>query len=277
MASLSGHGLRSKDDASVRHRSFLAVALVCALSACSRFAALRPFEEPRPDPFGVVLTAPPKRIDDPQEGAMDPERVRADLIKQFLSVPPFDPRRMQADLEEQFPGLETIDFVRALLVPNERSGKCWTQLSPLWETKIDVDYSIDGKKGKASGIQELKDNYWWPTYSSPLGYGVERRAEFDAIDLKVATTLTCHCAAQGGVRDGGSRGLELRFRWTEGKMPEVSAVVVDKGSRRVLAPKITYGHLMSYDFEATGTFPEGDSGRCAAHATVAILNDPPIL
>ena len=252
---VSGMG-RSAD---VRWLAILLVALAAGLAACAL-----PWSAPEPagpDPMDIVRIAPrePSGEDDD-----DDDR-------------PFDPQQMERNLARRFPGVSAIDFMRVLIASDSRAGRCWTHVSRLWKTDIDIDYSIDGEKRSASGIQGLKKQDWWPIYRSPEGHGFERRAGFDSIDLRVGTRVGCHCAAREGRTDGDSIPLELRFRWEKGKMPEVSAGVTEDGRRRGLSPTVTYGHFLTYDFEAKGSFPAESGGVCGAHVILSILNDPPIV
>lgn len=210
-----------------------------------------------PDPLGVVRIEPTVDVDDE-------------------SVPQFDPRRMEEGLARRFPGLRSIDLLKVLLVPGKRKGLCATTVSPPWETAADVSWSIAGRAGKGSGIRELKESGWWPIYRSPQGQGFERRGRFDAVDLKVTTEVACSCLSDEGAATV-ARNLELRFRWKEGEMPEVSASMPGKDRPTVLSPTITYGHLVTYDFEARTPLPNGAQGTCDAHLLVSILADPPIL
>jgi hypothetical protein len=239
--------------------SLLAAALASTTIGC--FPTRTSRASAAPDPLGVV------RIDPPQPEAEEDE----------ADAPPFDPERMKANLAKRFPGLKTIDFLRVVIAANDRAGRCWTQVPPPWETKIEVDYSVDGKKRSASGIRALKKDGWWPIYRAPQGQGFEQRANFDSIDLRVATTVECHCAAHERVAKRGSRSMELRFRWTKGKVPEISAGVTEEKKLAGLSPSITYGHLLTYDFETKGPFAEDNPGTCGAHMILSILADPPIV
>lgn len=225
--------------------------LGCVLASCSPWAS----GPQQPDPREIVRIAPPVPGHEEEEEALAPFK----------------------RLAERFPGLESVDFVRLLIVSEEREGPCWTQVSPPWETTLDVDYAIAGKKSSGSGFQQLKSQDWWPTYRAPEGRGIERRAKFSAIDMTVATNVACRCAVRSGVADGDAKSLELRFRWVKGQMPEVSASVTESGNRRGLAPATTFGHLLTYDFGARGSFPNGTAGLCGAHLILSLLADPPIL
>jgi hypothetical protein len=230
-------------------------ALAAALAACH---APRPEPTPGLERRDLVRIAPTRK-----EGGEELRRP--------------DPAQASRDLAKRFPGLESIDFLRVLVAPEEHTGRCWPKVPPPWETKIDVDYSIDGKRRTASGVEELKKQGWWPTYRAPEGQGVEQRAPFDAVDLRLATTLTCECTASEGVRQGDAEPVELRFRWRKSQMPEVSVSVETGGRASGLSPAITYGHLLTYDFEAKGAFPIAGAGRCAAHFILSILAEPPIV
>ena len=166
--------------------------------------------------------------------------------------------------------MRSIDFIRIFVAPDDRSGSCWAEISPPWETGIAIDYSIGGKEEAGSGIADLKSLGWWPTYRSPEGFGVERRASFDSLDVRLATRFACRCVSQPLAKDGGWRPLEVRLRWARGGMPEVSGAVTQNGKRHVLTPRSIWGHLLTWDYHAFG-------GRCGVHATFSILNDPPIL
>ncbi|MGH7857658.1 MAG: hypothetical protein ACREQY_10040, partial [Candidatus Binatia bacterium] len=78
------------------------------------------------------------------------------------------------------------------------------------------------------------------------------------------------CVTEAVPKDGGWQPLEVRLRWSEGTMPEVSGTVTLDGERHVLTPRSTWGHFLTYDYHAT-------RGPCGVHATLSILNDPPIL
>ncbi|MGH7819497.1 MAG: hypothetical protein ACREQ9_06980, partial [Candidatus Binatia bacterium] len=232
-------------------RTCLAVLGLAWLAACAERAS----KVPQPDPRDVVRIAPPVA------GHEEEEEARA----------PF------ARLPERFPGIAAVDFVRLLITSEEREGACWSEVSPPWKTRLDVDYAIEGKQASGSGFEQLKSQGWWPTYRAPQGRGIERRAKFSAIDMTVSTEVSCRCAEKDGVAVGESKSFGLRFRWQKGAMPEVSASAAESGRRKGLSPATTFGHFLTYEFRSPSSFPNGAPGSCGAHLILSVLADPPIL
>src|SRR6266566_1972650 len=165
-----------------------------------------------------------------------------------------DPAVRAKHLVERFPGVERIDFVQLLAWVEPRQGPCWSELSPVHRTPVELRSALRG---------------WHP------GAGVERRASFAALDLSYGPELRCRCAGVGDAVEESRSDLSLRFRWERGKMLEVSAM---GGTQHTgLSPAITAGHLVTYDFAAEGSFPGGKSGSCSAHVALTLLIEPPVL
>ena len=191
-----------------------------------------------------------------------------------------DPAVRAKHLVERFPGVERIDFVQLLAWVEPRHGPCWSELSPIHRTPVEVRYALRGwnpiaGSERTEGLEELVARGWTPIYRAPQGEGVERRASFAALDLRYGPELHCRCAGVGDAVEESKSDMSLRFRWERGKMLEVSAT---GGARHTgLSPAITAGHLVTYDFAAEGSFPGGKSGSCGAHVALTLLIEPPVL
>ncbi len=191
-----------------------------------------------------------------------------------------DPAVRAKHLVERFPGVERIDFVQLLAWVEPRQGPCWSELSPVHRTPVEVRSALRGwhplaGSERAEGLEELVARGWTRIYRAPQGEGVERRASFAALDLSYGQELRCRCAGVGDAVEESKSDMSLRFRWERGKMLEVSAT---GGARQTgLSPAITAGHLVTYDFATEGSFPGGKSGSCGAHVALTLLIEPPVL
>ena len=183
-------------------------------------------------------------------------------------------------LAERFPGVERIDFVQLLAWVEPRQGPCWSELSPVHRTPVELRSALRGWHPiaggeRAEGLEELVAQGWTRIYRAPQGEGFERRASFAALDLSYGPELRCRCAGVGDAVEESKSDVSLRFRWERGKLLEVSAT---GGARHAgLSPAITAGHLVTYDFATEGAFPGGKPGSCGAHVTLTLLIEPPIL
>ena len=191
-----------------------------------------------------------------------------------------DPAVRAKHLMERFPGVERIDFVQLLAWVEPRQGPCWSELSPVHRTPVEVRSALRGwhpiaGSERAEGLEQLVARGWTRIYRAPQGEGVERRASFAALDLRYGPELRCRCGGVGDAVEESKSDVSLRFRWERGKMLEVSAT---GGARQAgLSPAITAGHLVTYDFAAEGSFPGGKAGSCGAHVALTLLIEPPVL
>ena len=191
-----------------------------------------------------------------------------------------DPAIRAKHLAARFPGVVRIDFVQVLAWVEPRHGPCWSELSPVHRSPVEMRYSLRGWNPiagteHAEGLEELVARGWTRIYRAPQGEGVERRASFTALDLSYGPELRCRCAGVGDAVEESKSDVSLRFRWERGKLLEVSAT---GGARHAgLSPAITAGHLVTYDFATEGAFPGGKAGSCGAHLALTLLIEPPIL
>src|SRR5207247_3566833 len=177
-----------------------------------------------------------------------------------------DPAIRARALRARVPAVVRIDFGQVLAGVEPRHGPCWSELSPVHRSPVEMRYSLRGWNPiagteHAEGLEELVARGWTRIYRAPQGEGVGRRASFTAIDLSYGPELRCRCAGVGDAVEESKSDVSLRFRWERGKMFEVSAT---GGARHTgLSPAITAGHLVTYDFAAEGSFP-GESRAAAA-------------
>jgi hypothetical protein len=191
----------------------------------------------------------------------------------------FDEATRRAALEKRFPGSQRIDLIRILEWTADRAGACWTETKPPWETGVDARYEVAGDRDqRAASVRELRDQGWLGLYRTPNGSGFERRAEFRAIDLTVATEFRCRCSVgTAGAVDEKKLPLRLRFRWQgKGKMPEVSAAVERDGKKEGLPVAFAPGHLMTYEFAVVDSFPGERAGKCGGTIALSLLSTPPM-
>ncbi|MGH7822266.1 MAG: hypothetical protein ACREQ9_21095, partial [Candidatus Binatia bacterium] len=142
--------------------------------------------------------------------------------------------------------------------------------------RIDLEYETDGERRsfRKAPLSALTENGWTAAYRTPNGVGFEKLASFRSIDLALLQTLECRCF--GKERTLASHPTVLRFRWSSGKLPEVSAAIERDGEPRGLEPSLVVGRLVTYEFSVAGTFPAGNPGRCAGRLSVTVLVDPGI-
>lgn len=235
----------------------LSVSLAAVLAACSCVPWSRPAPERAPE---VVRTEP----DRPQD---EPTRV-------------FDEATRRAELVKRFPGVDGIDLVRFVSWTDEKSGACWSEAAPPWETKIDARYRLRGaRETTASSFADLKEEGWLPIYRSPSGTGLERRAAFDAVDLTVTTDYVCRCKPGQAAPEETRVPLRVHLRWQgKGKMPEVSGALVD-GDGAPQGAKIVFaaGSLLTYEVPIRVPYPGGRPGSCGGSIALYVLASPPVL
>src|SRR5207253_9698000 len=146
---------------------------------------------------------------------------------------------------ERFRGVGRIVFVQVRAWGERRDGPCWSELSPVHRTPVELRYALRGWNPSAGtehagGLEELVARGWTRIYRAPQGEGVERRASFTALDLSYGPELRCRCAGVGDAVEESKSDVSLRFRWERGKMFEASAT---GGARHTgLSPAITAGH-----------------------------------
>src|SRR5207249_10000522 len=75
-------------------------------------------------------------------------------------------------LAERFPGVERIDFGQVLAWVEPRHGPCWSELSPVHRTPVEMRYSLRGWNPIAGtehveGIAELVAPGWPRVYRAP--------------------------------------------------------------------------------------------------------------
>ncbi|MGH7856801.1 MAG: hypothetical protein ACREQY_05675 [Candidatus Binatia bacterium] len=232
--------------------------LLLAIAACSRLPFVERAAAPAEPARDIARTVP-------KEGEDEPTQV-------------FDEKTRQAALAKRFPGSRAVDLVRVLQWTEERTGACWTESRPPWKIEIDATYEVDGKKHAAASLEDLKKQGWLGLYRTPNGSGFERRASFDGIDLAVATDYACRCIANASGKPAETKlPIRLRMRWQgKGKMPELSASTVRNGKKEGLKVAFAPGHLMTYEFPVTGSFPGGRPGKCGGTIAVSLLSEPPM-
>ena len=83
-----------------------------------------------------------------------------------------DPAIRAKHLAERFPGVDRIDFVQVLAWVEPRHGPCWSELSPVHRTPVEMRYSlrswnpIAGTE-HAEGLEELVARGWTRIYRAP--------------------------------------------------------------------------------------------------------------
>jgi hypothetical protein len=237
---------------------------VILAGACASFSA-------RPEQTAPARTAPPSGP------VADPSVI---LPEEDGGPPkPDDPEARKRHMTERFPGVKELDLVKVTAWAEPGSGVCWSQLTPPQRASISVDYSEGWRRARhrLSGLEALAAAGWTRVYRAPRGEGVERRTRFRDLDLTYETDLACLCAPGSEAVAGDRQRLTLRLRWEEGKVPEIGATSTHDGRRRGLIGSLTVGRVAIYDFTVGGAFPEGGSGSCAAHFTVALVIEPPVL
>jgi hypothetical protein len=143
-------------------------------------------------------------------------------------------------------------------------------------TRIDLAYETQEEQRslRGVGVEGLTGSGWTLAYRTPAGIGFDRVADFRAIDLTMRQVLECRCF--GAKRALATYPTTLRFRWSTGKLPEVSAAVERDGKTEGLTAAMTAGHLVTYAFSADQRFPDDRPGACTAHLELTALVDPPI-
>src|SRR5206468_11896360 len=76
-----------------------------------------------------------------------------------------DPAVRAKHLVERFPGVERIDFVQLLAWVEPRQGPCWSELSPLHRTPVEVPSALRGRhplagNHRAEGSEEVVARDW---------------------------------------------------------------------------------------------------------------------
>lgn len=210
----------------------------------------------------------------------EPEKLAATTAEEeaWESVFGVHPRAREQHLKQRFPGLDHLRLVKVVISAHDRAGPCWTAVSPLRESGLELEYARenDSKERSLSGTAALGEHGGQAVYRTPEGRGFELTGPFRSIDLAVDTSFGCRCSTRDGVLEGDDRSLTLRLRWSKGAMPEVSAAASDETRRETLRPRLTSGELFGYEFETGSPFPEAIRGRCGVRVDLALLVDPPI-
>jgi hypothetical protein len=173
--------------------------------------------------------------------------------------------------------VRSVSLVKLLRWTERTPGPCTADFSvEEASARIDAEWETDEEKRslRSADLSALPENGWTPAYRTPNGVGFEKLARFRSIDLTLRQTLECRCF--GGARPVARYPTVLRFRWTEERLPELSASVERDGKTEGLRPALVAGRLVTYEFPVSARFPEGHAGSCDAHLAVTLLVDPAI-
>jgi hypothetical protein len=184
---------------------------------------------------------------------------------------------LAAGLKNRLPGERSLSLLRVMRWASRTPGPCTADFAPgAGDTAIDLAYETKDEKRslRDAGIEALTSSGWTVAYRTPAGIGFDLPADFRSIDLSMRQKLECRCF--GAKRAVAAYPTSLRFRWSEGKLPEASAAVERDGRSEGLRVAVTAGHLLTYAFEADEAFPGGRAGKCSAHLEVSALVDPPL-
>jgi len=184
---------------------------------------------------------------------------------------------LAAHLEKRLPGERSLSLLRVVRWASRTPGPCTADFAAgTGATAIDLAFETqdDKRSLREASIEDLTSSGWTVAYRTPAGIGFDLPADFRSIDLSMRQTLECRCFGAKGA--AVSYPTTLRFRWSEGKIPEASAAVERDGKAEGLPVAVTAGHLLTYAFTADQPFPAGRPGKCTAHLEVSALVDPPL-